>query len=66
MKDLMTLPTSLVEQLKAEDLILINGGLSIEKVLQTANNSSGRCESGPNNADGLCSGGTNNANGRCN
>lgn len=66
MKDLMTLPTSLVEQLEAEDLILINGGLSINEILQSVNNGSGKCESGPNNADGLCTGGINNANGRCN
>lgn len=61
MNKLMTLPVSMVEQLQADEMILINGGYDI---ISAANNGSGNCGDQTNNADGLC-GGTNNDQGRC-
>lgn len=60
MNKLMELPTHLVDELKATELILINGGIA---ALFATNNGSGKC-SGTNNSDGLCSG-TNNSTGKC-
>ena len=74
------LPTELIEELQAEELVSVKGGIDDTFLPDTAdgscgaaNNASGNFQ-GPNNKDGICSGanngsgacqGTNNKNGRC-
>lgn len=60
----MQLSASLVEAIKEDEMMVIQGGLkSDQDPLQFANNSDGTC-SGTNNSSGRC-GGVNNGSGLC-
>lgn len=60
MKKFMTIPSKLLEELDAKQMISIYGGDNTRPV---ANNGSGIC-TGVNNSDGKCAG-TNNGTGVC-
>lgn len=61
MNTLMQFSTTLVEQLKDEEMILVRGGDKVPEA--SPNNGSGLCD-GSNNSNGRCLG-PNNSSGRC-
>lgn len=61
MKDLMSLPSSILDRLESDELVLVRGGSNPDD--SSPNNGDGLC-SGSNNAGGKCSG-SNNAGGNC-
>jgi len=51
MTNLMTLAKEILDQLNADEIVLVQGGIEIESAV---NNGSGVCYGGPNNGSGTC------------
>lgn len=52
MNTFMTLSIDILDQLKVEEMLLVNGGSAIDTA--AVNNGDGVCYGGPNNGNGTC------------